>query len=152
MWVLEPVSFQIDLRSSTVMCACSSARSPAAIRSSIIFPSYIALPSLACTSNSFRRSQFRAACSRIAIDFTLRCRHRLARQDLVDALRCAAPERILHLPVFQRMEADHYQPPSVLEDFGRCFEQRPQVLEFMVYEDSDCLESFGRWMNALMFH
>ena len=110
------------------------------------------LTRLAEPSNFFRRPQFRAAGPRVAINLCLRRRHRLTREHVVDALRCAGAKRIFHLPVFQRMEADHHQPPFALEDSGRRVEQRPEVLEFMVYEDSDCLESFCRGMNSLMFH
>src|SRR5256885_15361350 len=105
-------------------------------------------------SNSFRRSQLRAACARIAFDFLVSRRYRLLCKNAVSAITCALAHRVFHDAVFERVKTDDHQAASRLKHLGRrvTAEQRLQVIQFTVYEDSDTLESQRRWMNAAMFH
>src|SRR6266545_3869552 len=50
------------------------------------------------------------------------------------------------------MKADDYQPPARLQHCGCCVQQCFQIVQFMVYEDSESLKGSGRRMNPLMFH
>src|ERR1700761_546516 len=45
------------------------------------------------------------------------------------------------------MKTDHHHASSWLQDPGRCFEQRLQIVQFAVYEDSKSLKSSRRGMN-----
>src|SRR5580700_4972068 len=98
--------------------------------------------------NFFRRPQFRAACPRIAIAFFLCCRHRLLRQQTEVTLLRALAEGILYDAILQRMKTDHHHASSWLQNPGRRFHQRPQIVQFAVYEDSKSLKSSGRRMNS----
>src|ERR1700757_1249311 len=102
--------------------------------------------------NSFRRPQFRAAGPRIAIAFPFRCRYRLLRQDaVVHVLIRAFSEGILYDAVFQGMKADHHHAPTRLQDPRRCLEQRLEIVQFAVYENSKSLKGSRRGMNSLGF-
>ena len=92
--------------------------------------------------NSFRRPQFRAAGSRVTIAFLFRCRYRFFRQDpVVLVLIRAFAEGILYDAVLQRVKANHYDSPTWLQNLRRCLEQRLQIVQFAVYEDSKSLKS-----------
>src|ERR1700746_4068900 len=102
--------------------------------------------------NSFRCPQFRAAGPRVAIGFLFRFRYRLFRQDaVVHVLIPAFAEGIFYDAVFQRMKTDHHHPSTGLQDPWRCREQRLQIVQFAVYENSKSLKSTRRGMNSLGF-
>src|SRR5438270_2125670 len=109
---------------------------------------------LAPPLNFFRRSQLRAACPRIAFDFLVSRRYRLLCKNAVSTITRALPHRVFHDAVFERVKTDDHQASARLEDLGRrvTAEQRLQVIQFTVYEDSDPLESQSRWMNSRVFH
>ncbi len=90
--------------------------------------------------NSFRRAQLRAARPRIAIDFFFPSDHRLLGQQLVVTLLHAFAKGIFHDAVLQRVEADDHHPPARFEQLRGRIEQRPQVVQFIVYEDSESLK------------
>ena len=96
----------------------------------------------------FRCPQFRAACPRIAIAFQFSCRHRLFGQHTEVALSGALAKCIFHDAIFQRMKADHHHASSWLQNPRRRFEQRLQIFQFAVYEDSKSLKSLSRGMNS----
>src|SRR5258708_35679180 len=100
--------------------------------------------------NFFRGPQLRAARARTAITLFLAGSHRLFRQDLVGPRFSSVAQSVFYDAVLQGVKADHHQPASRFQDARRCFHKRLQVVQFAVYEDSDCLESRGRWMNPLM--
>ncbi len=52
-----------------------------------------------------------------------------------------------HDAVFQGVKADHHHASTWLQNSWRCIEQRPQIVQFAVYEDSKSLKGPGRWMN-----
>src|SRR5438309_10595830 len=97
---------------------------------------------------SFGGSQLRAARPRIAIDFFFIGRHRLFRQQAVVTSFRAFAKSIFHDAVFQRVETDDHQPASRFQQPRGCFHQRPQVVEFAVYEDSESLKGARRGMNS----
>jgi hypothetical protein len=99
--------------------------------------------------NFFRGPQLRATRPWIAIDLFFAGLHRLFRQHVVDAALTAIAKSIFDDSVFQRVEADHYQPSARPKDLRRCLQQRLQIVQFAVYENSDCLESSGRRMNLV---
>src|ERR1700676_4595880 len=96
---------------------------------------------------SFRRAQFRASRPRIAINLFFSGGHRLLGQQLVVTLLHSLTKSIFHDAILQRVEADDHQPSAWFEHPRGRIEQRPQVVQLVVYEDSDCLESSGRRMN-----
>src|SRR3954462_13817308 len=102
----------------------------------------------------FRCSSLRAARPRIAFDFLVPGRYRLLSKNAVDAATCALSHRVFHDAVLERVKTDYDQASARLKDLGRrvTAEQRLQVIQFTVYEDSDPLESQSRWMNSLVFH
>src|ERR1700678_2381272 len=102
--------------------------------------------------NPFRCPQFRAACPRIAILFFFGCRYRfLGQHPEVLVLNSALAEGILYNAVLQRVKTDHHHASLWLQNPGRRFQQRPQIVQFAVYEDSKSLKSSGRRMNSPLF-
>src|SRR5439155_23301516 len=100
----------------------------------------------------FRGAQFSAARSWITAHFHVVCRYWLFRQQPVKTTLRARAQRIFHSAVFQRVEADDYQPAATPEHRRRRFQQRLQLFQLTVYEDSDRLESARRGMNPVRFH
>src|ERR1017187_295230 len=103
-------------------------------------------------SNFFGGAHLRTARPGIAINLFFARRHRLFRQQPVPALLRTLAKRILDDSVFERVKADHHQPSTRLQHAGRHFQQCFQIVQFMVYEDSESLKGSGRRMNPLMFH
>src|SRR6185437_12515040 len=139
--------------------AFSSALATAAINSSMIVPLNIVFllpyPQPAePASNSFRGPQLGAARTRVPSDLLSRCSHRLFCQQPVNSVAGSLAQRVFHDAVLQRVETDDHQPPARPKHAGRhgFTQQSPQIVQFAVYENSDCLESARRRMNALMFH
>src|SRR5712691_1237847 len=98
--------------------------------------------------NSFRRPHLCAARPRIEIDLFLSGGHGLFRQQFVVTLLHAFAQGIFYDAVLQRVETDdHYSSARLQHPRGRV-QQCPQVVQFMVYEDSECLESSRRGMNS----
>jgi len=80
------------------------------------------------------------------------CRHRfLGQHPEVLVLNLCFAEGILYDAIFQRMKTDHHHASSRLQNPGRRFQQRPQIVQFAVYEDSESLKSSGRRMNSPLF-
>src|SRR6202162_4078609 len=102
-------------------------------------------------SNFFRRPQFRAARPRIAIALFYRCRYRLLRQQTEVTLLRRFAEGIFHNAILERVKTDHHHASSWLQNPGRRIYQRPQIVQFAVYEDSERLKSSGRRMNSPLF-
>src|SRR5579863_1977685 len=98
-------------------------------------------------SNSFRSPQLRAARSWIPIDLFCSSRHRLLGEQSIVALPHSVAEGVFHNAVLQRVKADDHQPSARFQQLRGGVQQLPQVVQFMVYEDSECLKSLGRWMN-----
>ena len=98
--------------------------------------------------NFFGRSQFRAAGPRIAIALFSSCRNWLFRYDTEVTLLIPFAEGIFHNAVFQRMKTDDHYPPTWFQDPRRRFQQRLQIVQFTVYEDSESLKSSRRGMNS----
>ena len=90
--------------------------------------------------NSFRRPHLRAARPRIAINLFLPGGHWLLRQQLVVTLLRAFAEGIFHDAVLQRVETDDHYPSARFQHSRGRFQQLPQVVQFMVYEDSESLK------------
>jgi len=101
--------------------------------------------------NFFRRPQFRAARPRIAIALFFSCRQRLLRQQTEVTLLRSIAEGIFHDAIFQRVKTDHHHASPWLQNPGRRVQQRPQIVQFAVYEDSERLKSSGRRMNSPLF-
>ena len=102
-------------------------------------------------SNFFRRPQFRAARPRIAIALFFSCRYWLLRQQTEGTLLHSFAEGILYDAIFHRVKTDHHHASAWLQNPGRRFHQRPQIVQFAVYEDSKSLKSSGRRMNSPLF-
>jgi hypothetical protein len=99
--------------------------------------------------NSLRGSQLRASRPRIAIALFFRCRYRLLGQSaVVHVLNTALAEGILYDAVFERMKTDHHNPPAGFQNLWRYCEQRLQIVQFAVYENSKSLKSSRRGMNS----
>jgi hypothetical protein len=102
--------------------------------------------------NPFHRPQLRAACPRISILFFFRCGDRfLGQHPEVLVLNTALAEGILYHAIFQRMKTDHHHASSWLQNPRRRCEQRLQIVQFTVYEDSKSLKSPGRRMDSPLF-
>src|SRR5438309_1878435 len=98
--------------------------------------------------NSFRRPQFRAAGSRVATLLLLGCGYRLLGQHPeVLVLISTLAKGILYDAIFQRVKTDHHHASSWLQNPRRRFQQRLQIVQFAVYEDSKSLKSERRRMN-----
>ena len=63
------------------------------------------------------------------------------------ALLHSFAESIFHDAILQRVETDDHQPSARFQHLRGRIQQRLQVFQFMVYEDSECLESSCRGMN-----
>src|SRR5580700_4077740 len=125
------------------MCPCTSS---ASVFDSLLSPGRHG-PEKTSLLNSFCHAHFRAARPRVTIDLCFASRHRLLYQQFVVTLFHSIAERIFDNAVFQRVEADDHQPPARFQYVRGCLQQLPQIVQFMVYEDSECLESSGRRMN-----
>src|SRR5215470_15925992 len=79
-------------------------------------------------SDSFGRAQFRAARSRVAIDFCFTRSHGLSGQQAVETLFRSVAEGVFHHAVLERVETDDHQPASRFQPPRRGFEQLPQVV------------------------
>jgi len=101
--------------------------------------------------NFFHRPQLRAAGPWVAIAFLVRCRHRLFRKLPVVALLHSLAEGIFYDAVFERVKTDDHHASPWFHDPGRAFQQRPQIVQFTVYEDSKSLKGPGRRMNPPLF-
>src|ERR1700722_8391469 len=102
--------------------------------------------------NSLRRSHLRAARPRIAITLFFSCCKRLFGQQTEVTLPRSFAESIFYDPIFQRVKTDHHHTSLWLQNPRRRIEQRLQIVQFAVYEDSKSLKSSGRRMNPLGFH
>src|SRR5205807_6852799 len=91
---------------------------------------------------------FRAACPRITIALFFTRRDWLLCQHAEITLMHPFAEGIFHDAVFQRMKTDHHHASTGLQNLGRCLEQRLQIVQFAVYEDSKSLKSSRRGMNS----
>ena len=60
-------------------------------------------------------------------------------------------EGILYDAIFQRIKTDYYHAPSGFRIRSARFQQRLQIVQFAVYEDSKSLKGSGRRMNAPLF-
>src|SRR5215469_14101927 len=99
-------------------------------------------------SDFFCGAQLRAARSRVAINLFFPCGYRFSVQQPVMTLMHSLAKTILYNPVLQRVEADDHQPTARSQQpWGRT-QQRPQVVQLTVYEDSESLKGSGRRMNA----
>src|ERR1700756_5751719 len=97
---------------------------------------------------SFRGPQLRATGSRVAIALLFRCDYRfLCHNAVVHVPIRTFTEGILYDAVFQRMKTDHHHAPTGLQNLWRRSQQRLQIVQFAVYEDSKSLKGPGRWMN-----
>ena len=101
--------------------------------------------------NFFRRPELRAACPRIAIALFFCCRKRLFRKQSHRGLPCCFPEGIFNDAILQRVKTDHHHASSWIQNPGRRIYQRPQIVQFAVYEDSERLKGSGRRMNSPLF-
>src|SRR5437870_13188738 len=68
---------------------------------------------------------------------------------------CIAPAsrpRASHLSQcgLQRVKADNHQPSTRFQHLRGNFQQRPQIVQFAVYEDSESLKGPGRRMNPVV--
>src|SRR2546423_5473921 len=98
-------------------------------------------------SSSFHRPQFRTARPRIAINLFFFGSHWFLDQQPVVPLLCSFSEGIFDDAVLQRVKADDYQPSSRFQHLRGGVQQRPQIVQFTVYEYSESLKSFRRGMN-----
>src|SRR5208337_5064246 len=90
--------------------------------------------------------------SRISFALFFRCRDRfLGQHPEVLVLNSGFAEGILYDAIFERMKADHHHASTWLQNPRRGFEQRPQIVQFAVYEDSKSLKSSRRGMNSPRF-
>src|SRR6201999_2798622 len=78
--------------------------------------------------------------------------NRLLRQNLELFVPACFTERILHQPVFQRVEADQHQPPSRLQQRPRALEQRLNLSQLVIHSNPKCLKGPSRRMNLVAFH
>src|SRR5579862_6476606 len=98
--------------------------------------------------NLFRCPQFRAARPRITIALPFSCRNWLFRQQTEVTHLCPFAEGIFYDAVLQRVETNHHHPSPWLQNLRRGFEQRLQIVQFAVYEDSKGLKGARRGMNS----
>jgi len=98
--------------------------------------------------SSLHCSEFGAPRSRIQSDLFITGRRWLLSQQFVLPQPCAFAHRVFHDAVFQRVEADHHQPSTRLQQLRRCLKQPPQVVQFAVHEYSESLKGPRRGMNS----
>src|SRR5215469_1156760 len=99
-------------------------------------------------SDLFRGPQLRAARSRVTINLFFSCPHRFLNQQSVKTLTHSLAKTIFYNPVLQRVEADDHQSAARLQQLRGRTQQRPQIVQFTVYEDSESLKGSCRRMNS----
>src|SRR5439155_5515070 len=85
--------------------------------------------------------------ARIAINLFLSGSHWLFDQQPVVPLLYPFAEGIFYDAVLQRVKTDDDQPSSRFQHLRSGIQQRPQIVQFTVYEYSESLKGFRRGMN-----
>ena len=57
-------------------------------------------------------------------------------------------EGIFYDAIFERVKTDHHHASTWLQNLRRRFQQRLQIVQFAVYEDSKSLKGSRRGMNS----
>jgi hypothetical protein len=123
--------------------------STALIKSLINVPVYIPRLHFLLILNFSCYSQLRASRARISPDLLFAGNHRLFGKQTGVPLFWAFAKSVLDDSILKRVLAYIYPPPPGGQHVRGRVQQLTQAFQFVVYENSDCLEGFSRRMTLL---